>query len=116
MRPSPMGPGPRRLSPMRPTPGAHTGRPAAASIERRASSHQSAAELVRVQIARSFTTFGYLLDQAAADRLVVHHQAAGAAGVEHGLQAGAVGLDHLTALVVAADAGQANAVLGVLDH
>src|SRR5262249_55226260 len=51
---------------------------------------------------------------AAADGVVVHQHAAGAAGVGHARQAVAGGLDHLAALGIARGAGDADAGVGHL--
>src|SRR6516162_11583730 len=60
------------------------------------------------------TFFKYPLAATAANRSVVHQDAAGAAILQHAVHAFAAGLDHLTALGVAAGAGDAHAVLGHL--
>src|SRR3954469_8987310 len=56
----------------------------------------------------------YLAAAATADRHVVHHDAAGAAAIHHGGHGIAARLNHLTALGVAAGAGDAHAILGHL--
>ena len=67
-----------------------------------------------VELPRPGFSIGPLPSAAAADRHVVHHHAAGAAGLHHGGHAVAARLDHRAALRVAAGAGDRDAVLGHL--